>query len=266
VTLRLALASLLLLAAACTTAPGATVQPETPGVPASSGFSPRPLDRDHDGIQDVHDSCPDEPEDCDGFEDDDGCPDLDDDGDGFADLCDACPRVYGGPPNGCPDHRVRLMPETIRITEYLHFDRNSDAVRKESVPIIDAIADVMKTHPEIELVEAVGHASQDEPGGQALSERRARRTRDALLARGVEAARLVSRGAGSSQPIESNSTETGRARNRRVEWMVLRPTEPPPVPPRPIPTSSPQPAGPLICPASPPPPPPGGCPRVVSGP
>lgn len=49
------------------------------------------LDRDHDGILDEHDHCPDDPEDKDGFEDPDGCPDLDNDQDTVLDIVDRCP-------------------------------------------------------------------------------------------------------------------------------------------------------------------------------
>jgi outer membrane protein OmpA-like peptidoglycan-associated protein len=49
-------------------------------------------DRDHDGILDRADRCPDEAEDRDGFEDQDGCPDLDDDADGVPDALDGAPR------------------------------------------------------------------------------------------------------------------------------------------------------------------------------
>jgi outer membrane protein OmpA-like peptidoglycan-associated protein len=65
-------------------------------------------DSDEDGILNDIDQCPDEPEDYDGFEDDDGCPDLDNDGDGILDISDKCPDK---PENkdgfqdddGCPD-------------------------------------------------------------------------------------------------------------------------------------------------------------------
>ncbi|MBL93421.1 MAG: hypothetical protein CMH56_16595 [Myxococcales bacterium] len=50
------------------------------------------LDRDDDGIPDYEDTCPDEPEDMDGMEDEDGCPDLDTDGDGLKDELDGCPE------------------------------------------------------------------------------------------------------------------------------------------------------------------------------
>jgi outer membrane protein OmpA-like peptidoglycan-associated protein len=49
-------------------------------------------DRDGDGLLDDRDDCPDEPEDKDGFEDEDGCPDLDNDKDGIPDTGDRCPN------------------------------------------------------------------------------------------------------------------------------------------------------------------------------
>ncbi len=60
-------------------------------------------DNDKDGILEPVDACPNEPEDMDGFADADGCPDPDNDGDGTLDADDQCPRE-AGPPNrkGCP--------------------------------------------------------------------------------------------------------------------------------------------------------------------
>ena len=56
-------------------------------------FEPSIGDRDGDGIKDDYDQCPDEPEDYDGFQDEDGCPDPDNDQDGIPDKDDACPLV-----------------------------------------------------------------------------------------------------------------------------------------------------------------------------
>jgi outer membrane protein OmpA-like peptidoglycan-associated protein len=66
-----------------------------------------PSDRDEDGILDNVDKCPDDPEDKDGFEDEDGCPDRDNDKDGILDANDACPNEAGPATqdpktNGCP--------------------------------------------------------------------------------------------------------------------------------------------------------------------
>ncbi|HEX7668729.1 MAG TPA: hypothetical protein VF395_04060, partial [Polyangiaceae bacterium] len=67
-----------------------------------------PSDRDHDGILDEKDACPDVPEDKDGFEDTDGCPDLDNDQDGILDTLDHCPNDPEDKDgfedtDGCPD-------------------------------------------------------------------------------------------------------------------------------------------------------------------
>jgi outer membrane protein OmpA-like peptidoglycan-associated protein len=60
-------------------------------------------DTDDDGINDEQDKCPEEPEDYDGFEDQDGCPDEDNDEDGIEDVNDKCPNQAGPEDNdGCP--------------------------------------------------------------------------------------------------------------------------------------------------------------------
>ncbi|HTM20503.1 MAG TPA: OmpA family protein, partial [Kofleriaceae bacterium] len=69
---------------------------------------PGPADRDHDGILDDVDKCPDQPEDKDGFEDPDGCPELDNDRDRIPDEGDACPldpedRDGFEDADGCPE-------------------------------------------------------------------------------------------------------------------------------------------------------------------
>ena len=66
------------------------------------------LDTDGDGILDPNDACPTEPEDIDGFQDEDGCPDLDNDGDGILDVNDKCPNDAEDmdgfeDTDGCPD-------------------------------------------------------------------------------------------------------------------------------------------------------------------
>jgi hypothetical protein len=72
------------------------------------GAPPRGPDRDGDGVPERADRCPGEPEDRDGFEDEDGCPDPDNDLDGAPDVVDACPmlpedRDGKEDADGCPD-------------------------------------------------------------------------------------------------------------------------------------------------------------------
>jgi outer membrane protein OmpA-like peptidoglycan-associated protein len=72
------------------------------------GWAPDFRDRDHDGVYDYQDLCPDEPEDRDGYRDQDGCPDPDNDSDNIPDAVDKCPSeaedVDGfQDEDGCPD-------------------------------------------------------------------------------------------------------------------------------------------------------------------
>ena len=71
-------------------------------------FEPSLRDTDGDGFLDDVDRCPNEPEDVDGFRDDDGCPDPDNDGDGIPDTKDACPAMAedldgDADEDGCPE-------------------------------------------------------------------------------------------------------------------------------------------------------------------
>ncbi|WP_228559412.1 MULTISPECIES: Ig-like domain-containing protein [Myxococcus] len=99
--------------------PGLTRGYGTPGFRLLAGFSyspepsreptqAAPVDTDGDGILDIDDACPTEPEDKDGFQDEDGCPDPDNDADGIPDTADTCPNepetVNGfEDTDGCPD-------------------------------------------------------------------------------------------------------------------------------------------------------------------
>ncbi|MGI5862346.1 MAG: OmpA family protein [Myxococcales bacterium] len=76
--------------------------PEVPG-PAENKGCPVIRDTDGDGIPDDLDRCPVDPEDKDGFQDEDGCPELDNDQDGITDQMDGCPMEPGPMENrGCP--------------------------------------------------------------------------------------------------------------------------------------------------------------------
>ena len=61
------------------------------------------MDTDKDGLEDDVDQCPTQPEDIDGFVDEDGCPDIDNDQDGIIDTVDQCPVEAGLPQASGPD-------------------------------------------------------------------------------------------------------------------------------------------------------------------
>lgn len=90
------------------------------------------------------------------------------------------------------------------LTQTLGFDTKSTAVAAESLPRLQEIANVLKAHPEVVLVQVQGHADErgDDARNVALTRARAAAVVEALAARGVERARLHSAGYGSRCPAD----------------------------------------------------------------
>jgi len=187
-------------------------------------------DNDKDGILDVDDKCPNDPEDKDGFEDQDGCPEPDNDLDGILDVNDRCPNepeTYNGfeDEDGCPDKgKVVIEGSDILILEKIHFATNSAEILPESFSIIDAVATTLKHHPDFLVIEIAGHADEraSDEYNLNLTKARAASVVQALVARHVEAARLVSQGYGEYCPLDEGHTEQAWEQNRRVEFKVVK--------------------------------------------
>ena len=213
------------------------------------------LDADGDGIADERDACPQQPEDRDSFQDDDGCPEPDNDGDGLPDSQDACPLQAGpkeydgcadadgdevpdnvdqcpqqpGPPgnDGCAIQQppyVVVETDRIRIKGNILFESGRAKIQKQSFAILDEVAGVLLKNPLLGPIRIEGHT--DNVGSKSinldLSQRRAEAVMDYLVAKGVSANRLSAEGFGFSQPIATNATPLGRAKNRRVEFRIVR--------------------------------------------
>ncbi|MGE5182002.1 MAG: OmpA family protein, partial [Acidobacteriota bacterium] len=187
-------------------------------------------DNDQDGILDVDDLCPNDPEDKDGFEDADGCPDPDNDKDRILDKDDKCPNepeTYNGyqDEDGCPDRgRVVVTDTSIEILDMIYFEYDKAIIKKESYPILDAVAATLQGNPSIQLVEIQGHT--DERGDDAynldLSDRRAHAVRQYLIDKGVDEKRLTAQGYGETQPLDRRHNEAAWAKNRRVAFLILK--------------------------------------------
>jgi len=179
------------------------------------------LDNDKDAIPDSLDQCPGEPEDIDGFQDGDGCPDPDNDHDGIPDGRDKCPNVPEAingfqDDDGCPD--IALKVSQSMIADRVWFKEGTDEFLPESAPAVQEVADWLQGDPTVRI-EVRGYT--DDMGSdrvnQILSQKRAEALRLAILAKGVAVDRVRSKGFGRQNPVASNRTMDGRARNRRVE-------------------------------------------------
>jgi outer membrane protein OmpA-like peptidoglycan-associated protein len=193
------------------------------GLPGKGGER----DSDSDGIVDRDDKCPNEPEDRDGFQDEDGCPEPDNDHDGIPDDRDECPddpEEPGGDGDGCPDKaRVTVRNGQLVIFGKIQFASGSDGILPKSEQLVDEMARALKEHPELRRVEIQGHTDStgDDFFNLKLGQERAESVKKALVKRGVAPTRLVAKGYGESNPIAPNETPAGRAKNRRVEFVIV---------------------------------------------
>ncbi|MDQ3295311.1 MAG: OmpA family protein [Myxococcota bacterium] len=187
-------------------------------------------DNDDDKILDVDDLCPNDAEDYDRFEDEDGCPDLDNDKDRILDKDDRCPNEpeeYNNfeDDDGCPDrHGAILTEREIVILEQINFEYNKAVIKPQSYYILDAVVASLQGNPDLSLIEVAGHT--DERGDDAynleLSQKRCDAVVKYLVDKGVEAKRLEPQGYGETQPLDKAHTEKAWAKNRRVEFLILK--------------------------------------------
>jgi len=196
------------------------------------------------------DQCPDQAEDKDAFEDADGCPDPDNDKDGILDAADDCPLepedkdgfVDG---DGCPEDgplpavqpfgrlsdddsteplkTVRIGCKEIKADWSVFFETGKAEIMAQSKTDLDQVVETLTATPDIRKVRVEGHTdSKGNPKSNLkLSDARAQAVRDYLVSRGIDAARLESKGYGQTKPVASNKTEEGRAKNRRVVFAIV---------------------------------------------
>lgn len=176
-----------------------------------------PIDTDGDGVCDGIDQCPDTPR---GTKvDTRGCPTSpgDSDGDTVPDDRDRCPNTPRGvsvDEYGC---------ERVLILENVLFDFDKDVIKPEFFELLNKIAGEMSQDSQLRL-ELRGHTDSvnTEEYNMGLGARRAASVRTYLVGKDVSGERLTTRSFGESQPVAPNTTDAGRAKNRRVEFQRTR--------------------------------------------
>jgi outer membrane protein OmpA-like peptidoglycan-associated protein len=119
---------------------------------------------------------------------------------------------------------VVITPTELRLNRQVHFQTDSAQILPDSEAILQEIGDVLRKHPELSQVEIQGHTDNtgSAPYNLRLSQERADAVRTALISLGVEASRLSARGYGQDKPLVPNTSDANRARNRRVQLMILK--------------------------------------------
>ena len=112
----------------------------------------------------------------------------------------------------------------VNIPSDVSFDTGSATIKPQMRAVLDPFAASVKDDPNARLT-IVGHT--DSTGSDAinnpLSVDRAQSVRDYLAGKGVSPTRVQTAGHGEREPIADNSTDAGRARNRRVEIYLREP-------------------------------------------
>lgn len=112
----------------------------------------------------------------------------------------------------------------LNVPNDISFDTNSYAIKPQLRNVLDPFASSLQGDPSA-LITVVGHT--DSTGSPAvnnpLSVERAQSVRDYLVGHGVPATRIQTYGRGENEPVADNSTEAGRAKNRRVEIFLREP-------------------------------------------
>lgn len=201
-----------------------------PGTRVDGRGCPIPIDSDGDGVPDEIDQCP-------GTTfgrvvDEVGCPIpiaappapppppvvIDSDGDGVPDSVDACPNT---PPGARVDERGCVV-EQIFVLPEVNFELSSAILTAGARNILLNLAQGLKGQGGLAL-EISGHTDSTGPLAlnQRLSVARAESVRLYLIQQGIAPDRLTAIGYGPSRPVDTNASDEGRARNRRVEFRVV---------------------------------------------
>jgi outer membrane protein OmpA-like peptidoglycan-associated protein len=180
--------------------------PNASGTKANNGCP----DTDGDGVVDKDDKCPSSS----GPKANNGCPWPDTDGDGVLDKDDKCKDVAGVASNsGCPK-----APNAEAFATPILFNFGKSSFKAGVTKQLDGMIGVMNEYPTSEY-SIEGHT--DSVGTKAynlmLSDKRANAVKDYLIKNGVKDSRLTAKGFGETKPVASNSTASGREKNRRVE-------------------------------------------------
>ncbi|HTF33281.1 MAG TPA: OmpA family protein [Myxococcota bacterium] len=142
---------------------------------------------------------------------------------GYA-ICSALQKPPPPPPPPPPQKAAPAPPPVKEkiVLRGVNFDFDKATIRPDAKVILDEAAAILKRNPDTKVnVDGYTDSIGTKEYNQGLSERRATSVADYLGQAGVTRSNLIPRGFGLTNPVASNKTAEGRAKNRRVELLVL---------------------------------------------
>ncbi len=187
-----------------------------PNEPGTKKYNGCPIpDTDKDGVNDETDKCPS----ISGLTRYNGCPIPDTDKDGVNDEIDSCPTVAGISANkGCVD----VQPIFNKIASDFTFKTGTSVLNSKILSKLDSVVSLLNQYPNIHMdiignTDNVGSVKINMP----LSEKRANIVFKYLVKKNVPTDRLTKKGVADSNPIDTNKTAAGRAKNRRTDMNAI---------------------------------------------
>jgi OOP family OmpA-OmpF porin len=162
----------------------------------------------------------------------------DSDGDGVSDVFDKCPNTPAGTKvdgAGCelpkpevimapaPKVETQITKEDIQVVraaiKNLNFETNKTIIKSGSFQYLDKLADLLAAKPGAKLsLKGYTDSKGESAHNLQLSTGRASAIKDYLVQKGIDGSRITAEGFGASNPVATNKTAAGRAKNRRVEF------------------------------------------------
>ena len=187
-----------------------------------------PADPDGDGVMDGVDQCAHTPPGC--TVDEKGCP-GDADRDGVCDGKDVCPNTPEGlrvDAGGCPievsEKEIELLDTGMIRLQNINFDTGKATIKADSYAVLEDVAKILQQYPTLQI-EVGGHT--DNRGNAAKNEKlsadRAASVLDYMKQNfpQISSSQFTSKGYGQSRSVAPNTSQLGRAKNRRVEFKVM---------------------------------------------
>lgn len=129
-----------------------------------------------------------------------------------------------GEPQGAPPEPLEVKAGLLELPDRVYFELGKADIEARSFPLLDEIAAWFESHREVKLVEIEGHTDDvgDDTANLKLSQGRAQAVASYLMSKGVAAGRMTAIGYGEAKPIVANDSPLNRAKNRRVEFRVVK--------------------------------------------